>query len=57
MKMFLYKISLLFQSWGVIVCQTVDVPTFELKKRMVVTRRKLNSRVVAKENYQRTTHK
>lgn len=55
--MFLYKVSLLFQSWGVIVCQAVDVPTFELKKRMVVTKRKLNSHVASRENYQRTTHK
>lgn len=41
MNYFFYKTALFFQSMGFVCCQAVHLPTREIKRQMVKTKRKL----------------
>ena len=41
MKYFIYKTALFFQGMGFVCCQTLHLPTRELKRQMVKTRQSL----------------
>ena len=49
MKTFIYQVALFFQGMGFVTCQSVGVPTREIKRKMVCTRNKMK----AQDGYRR----
>ena len=43
MKTFLYQVALFFQGMGFVTCQSMGVPTYNLKRKMVNTRNKMKA--------------
>ena len=43
MKKFIYQVALFFQGMGFVTCQSMGVPTNNLKRKMVNTRNKMKA--------------